>query len=131
MGPGFGGIERLGVVAHHIQVADGASDAHFVGLGEDLGGQDRVLGQTEHVFNVIRLAPIHGLSPTIMAIAADGDPCAWPVPADAPHQPAQMGANLPAVGRLAGTQDGEDAMAGVGIVDMDRHEAAFVMMGVE
>ena len=66
-----------------------------------------------------------------MAIAADGDPCARPVPADAPHQPAQMRADLLAVGRLAGTQDGEDAMAGVGVVDMDRHEAALVMVGVE
>jgi hypothetical protein len=42
-----------------------------------------------------------------------------------------MAADLLAVRRLAGTQDGEDAMAGVGIVDMDRHEAAFVIMGVE
>ena len=66
-----------------------------------------------------------------MAIAADGDPCAWPVPADAPHQPAQMGADLLAVGRLAGTQDGEDTMAGVRVVDMDRHEAAFVIVSVE
>lgn len=66
-----------------------------------------------------------------MAIAADGDPCAWPVPTDAPHQPAQMGADFLAVRCLAGTQDGEDAMAGVGIVDMDRHEAAFVIVSVE
>jgi hypothetical protein len=42
-----------------------------------------------------------------------------------------MGADLLAVRRLARTQDGEDALAGVRVVDMDRHEAAFVMMGVK
>ena len=42
MRPGFGGIARLDVVAHHIQVGSRTPDAHIVGLGEDLSSQNRV-----------------------------------------------------------------------------------------
>jgi hypothetical protein len=61
-----------------------------------------------------------------MAVAADGDTCVWPVQPDASHQPTQMGTHLLAIGRLPRTQDGQHAMAGVRVIDMDRQEAAFI-----
>jgi hypothetical protein len=42
-----------------------------------------------------------------------------------------MGAHLDAVRRLAGTQDNGDRSAALGVVDVDRQEAAFVVVGVE
>ena len=42
-----------------------------------------------------------------------------------------MGANLDARWRLAGPQDDRDGPALLGVVDVDRQEAAFVVMGVE
>ena len=42
-----------------------------------------------------------------------------------------MGAHLDAARRLAGTQDDGDRSAALGVVDVDRQEAAFVVVGVE
>jgi hypothetical protein len=66
-----------------------------------------------------------------VAVAANGDDGAWPVPSYPAHQTAQMSADLLAVGGLAGTQYGNDAMTRGGVVDMDRQKAALVVMGVE
>ena len=41
------------------------------------------------------------------------------------------GRDLVAVRRLTRTQDGQHAVPGVGVIDMDRHEAALVMVRVE
>ena len=66
-----------------------------------------------------------------MAVAADGDPGLWPVPSDAADQAAQVTADLGARGRLAGAQQHGDRPARRRVVDMDRQEAALVVMGIE
>ena len=49
----------------------------------------------------------------------------------AADQPAQVTADLDARGRLAGAQQHGDRTACRGVVDVDRQEAALVVMGVE
>ena len=66
-----------------------------------------------------------------MAVAADGDPGLRPVPADAADETAQMAAHLDARGRLAGAQQHGDRPARRRVVDVDRQEAALVVMGIE
>jgi len=93
------GIAGYGIVAHHVQVAGRAPGAHRVGLGEHPIGLDRVGGQTEDVADAVLLAPVHGLSPSMVAVAADrvakrtdvpegvsriGNAGVRPVPPDAP-----------------------------------------------
>ena len=46
-------------------------------------------------------------------------------------QAAQMGAHLDAARRLAGTQHDRHGPALLGVIDVDRQEAALVIMGVE
>src|SRR5208283_1066962 len=130
MGPGFGGVAGLGGVAHGVEDADRAPGAYLVGLGEDQGVQRFVPGQAEDVTDGIFLAPVHGLAPAIVAVTANSDDGVWPVPPDAPHQAAQMGADLLTAGGFAGTQDGDDAMTRGGVVDVDRREATLVVMRV-
>ena len=66
-----------------------------------------------------------------MAVAAHQDAGVRPTGADAPHEPAQMAADLLARRRLAGAQDHGDRAAGGGVVDVDRQEAALVVVAVE
>ena len=47
------------------------------------------------------------------------------------HEPAQMGAHLDTRRGLAGAQHDRDGTRALGVVDMDRQEAALVIMGVE
>src|ERR1700733_9675849 len=72
MRPGFRGIAGCDIVAHHIEVAERAPDAYRIGLGEDLSCQHRVGRQAEDVANAVPLTPVHGLSPAIVAVAANG-----------------------------------------------------------
>ena len=65
-----------------------------------------------------------------MAVAADGDVGVGPVPADASDQAAEKLANLHTRRRLAGTQDHRNRSTRRRIVDMDRQEAALIIMGV-
>jgi hypothetical protein len=48
-----------------------------------------------------------------------------------PYQAAQMGTHLDAARRLARPQDHRHGSALLGVVDVDRQEAAFVIMSVE
>src|SRR5438552_2989540 len=66
-----------------------------------------------------------------MAVAADGDPDLWPVMPEATDQPAQVTADLGARGRLAGAQQHGDRPARRRVIDVDREEAALVVIGVE
>ena len=43
MRPGFGGVADFREVAQHIEIGGRPPGAHFIGLGEDLGIQDRIL----------------------------------------------------------------------------------------
>ena len=51
--------------------------------------------------------------------------------ADGPHDMAQHERHLGTVRRLAGAQDHRDRLAGGGLVDVDRQEAAAVVVGME
>src|SRR6202035_5394569 len=66
-----------------------------------------------------------------MAVAPDGNPGLRPVPADATDETAQVTADLGARGCLAGTQQHGDRPARRRVIDVDRQEAALVVMGVE
>ena len=66
-----------------------------------------------------------------MAVAANGDVGVRPVPADTPHQPAQMAADLFAGRRLAGAQEDRNTVAAVRVIHVDRQKAALVVMGIE
>ena len=65
-----------------------------------------------------------------MAIAADGDAGIRPVPADAADEAAQPSADFLTRWRLAGAQDHGDRPASGGVVDMDRQEAALIVVSV-
>ena len=66
-----------------------------------------------------------------MAVAGEGDPGLWPVMPEATDQAAQVTADLGARGRLAGAQQHGDRPARRRVLDVDRQEAALVVMGVE
>ena len=61
-------------------------------------------------------------------VAADGDVGAGPVPADAPDQATEQLANLHARWRLAGTQNHRNRSTRRRIIDMDRQEAALIII---
>jgi hypothetical protein len=130
--PGIGAIERLGVVAQHAQRRGARpTGVHSLGFGFHQGVQSLVPGQAEDVLDGVLLAPLHRLPAAIVAVAADGDHRVRPVPPDPSHQTAQMAAHFPAVRRLARPQNGQHAVAAGRIIDVQRHEAAFVVIGVE
>ena len=66
-----------------------------------------------------------------MAIAAERDAGLGPVLANAPDEAAQMRAHLDAGRRLAGSQNDRDGTAAFGVVDMNRQEAALVVVRIE
>ena len=66
-----------------------------------------------------------------MPVAPKQDARLRPALADMPRQPAQMSANLDAGRRLARTQHDGDGSIPVGVVDMDRQEATFVVVRIE
>ena len=66
-----------------------------------------------------------------MAVAADGQARVRPVGADAAHQAPDMTADLGAGRGLAGPQQDGHRACGCRVIDVDGHEAAFVVMRVE
>jgi hypothetical protein len=66
-----------------------------------------------------------------VAVAAQQDARIRPALADVAHEPAQMRANLNAGRRLAGSQDHRDRARFLRVVDMDRQEAALVIMCIK
>ena len=84
-----------------------------------------------NVVDAVRLAPVHDLRPAIVAVAADGDAGRRPMAADRPDETAHVTAHLDAGGRLARPQDHGHRTAGRRIVDVDRQEAALVVVGIE
>ena len=77
------------------------------------------------------LAPIHHRAAPIMAIASDGDLSCRPVAADAADEPAQMAAHFLVGRRFAWPQNDCDGASGSGVVNMDRKEAALIIMRIE
>src|SRR4029077_5357392 len=66
----------------------------------------------------------------VMAVAADGDAGVGPVPADAPDQATEKLSGLPTRRGLARTQDDRNRSTRRLIIDMDRQEAALIIVGV-
>jgi hypothetical protein len=66
-----------------------------------------------------------------MAIASERDARVRPTLPNTPHETAHMCTHLNAARRLAGSQHHRDGATAFGVVDMDRKEAAFVIMGIE
>ena len=90
-----------------------------------------VSGEPEDVIDAIRFAPSHGLGAGIMAVAAPADARLRPdLPDVAGHVP-DDGTNLGPARRLAFTQDDGNRLAGTAFVDVDRQEAALVVIGIE
>ena len=120
----------FGVAAHDGLVRQSALGAHRVRRLVDSSQRLRT-GQPEDVIDVVGLAPFHRLGPGIVAVAPEGDARPGPTLADMAHEPAQMGAHLDTRRGLAGAQHDRDGTRALGVVDMDRQEAALVIMGVE
>lgn len=83
----------------------GAAGAHRVGGGLDLRRERSGAGEAEDVVDPVRLAPIHGLGPSIVAVAAQQDPGLGPALADVVDEAAHVSAHLATRGRLAGAKD--------------------------
>jgi hypothetical protein len=90
-----------------------------------------VAGQAKDEVDAVLVAPFHDLRAAIMPVAPDGEPSVWPVPPDAADQAAQMTADLDTSWRLAGAQKHGYRPARRRVVNVDRLEAALVVMGVE
>jgi len=97
----------------------------------DLLGQRLRAGQSENVIDAVSFTPRHRLGARIMAVAPKGEARPGPALSNAPDDSAQMGANFHARWRLAGPQDDSHRTAVFGVVNMDRQEAALIVMGVE
>ena len=70
------------------------------------------------------IAPRHRLRPSIVPVATERNSRLVPSRPDMPYQAAQMGTHLDAARRLAGPQDDRHGPALLGVIDMDRQEAA-------
>ena len=117
---------RLG--AEHDRLApEAAAPERRAGEVEGLA----VAGQAEHVADPVALAPGHRLGPAVVAVAADQDVDLGPAGADAADHVAQHERHLGPVRGLAGAQDHRHRLARDHLVEVDRQEAAAVVVGVE
>ena len=129
--PGLGGVGELAVAADLRGPALDPPQRRLLGEVRDAPEQHRVAGQAEDVADAVALAPAHGLGPAVVAVAAHQDVDRRPAGADAADHVAQHQRHLGAVRRLAGAQDDRHRLAGGRLVDVDRQEAAAVVVGVE
>ena len=111
----------------------GLGAAHLEVVGDVVceAVQHAIARQAEDVVDAVVLAPRHGLGPAVVAVSPEGEPGARPVPADAAHQVLEEGADLGARRRLARAQENRHRLAALHVVDVDRQEAASVVVGVE
>src|SRR6202166_1418306 len=129
--PGLCLVARLGIAAQNRQVLDGAARADVVSDLVDFSGERLGTGQTEDVVDAVVLAPRHRLRPSIVPVATERNSRLVPPRPDMPYQAAQMGTHLDAARGLAGPQHDRHWPALLRVVDVDRQEAAFVIMSVE
>src|ERR1035437_9038632 len=129
--PGLCLVAGLGIAAQNRQVLDGASRADVVSDLVDFSGERLGTGQTEDVVDAIVLAPRHGLRPSIVPVATERNSRLVPPRADVPYQAAKKGTDLDAARRLTGPQYDRHGPALLRVIDVDRQEAAFVIMSVE
>src|ERR1700745_4170726 len=129
--PGLCLVARLGIAAQNRQVLDGASRADVVSELVDFFGERLGTGQTEDVVDAVVLTPRHRLRPSIVPVATERNSRLVPSRADVPYQASKMGTHLDAARRLAGPQDDRHGPARLRVIDVDRQEAAFVIVSVE
>src|SRR5215211_7102426 len=123
--------KRIGYI---FGLAGNAVLLHRVGgLAEDADPvqQHRMAGEAEDVADTLAFAPRHRLRPGVMAVAAHHDVDRRPAGADMADDMAQDQGHLGAVWRLAGAQDDRHRLAGARLINVDRLEAAAVVVGVE
>src|SRR3954447_12984809 len=63
-------------------------------------------GEAKEIDHAVRLAPVHGLGPSVVAVAAQHDTGRWPALPDMPDKAADMAAHLLAGGRLIASASG-------------------------
>src|SRR5882724_11201519 len=119
------------ITAQNRQVLDGASRADVVSGLVDFSGERLGTGQTEDVVDAVVLTPRHRLRPSVVPVATERNSRLVPPRPDMPYQAAQMGTHLDAAWRLARPQDDRHGSALLRVVDVDRQEAAFVIMSVK
>src|ERR1700694_6014245 len=129
--PGVCLVAGLVIAAQNSQVLDGASRADVVSGLVGFSGERLGTGQTEDVVDAVVLAPRHRLRPGIVPVATERNSRLVPPRPDVPYQAAQMGAHLDAARGLAGPQHNRHGLALLRVVDVDRQEAAFVILRVE
>ena len=129
--PRAGGVIEAGEAAHPVGAGLGAAHLEIVGDIVCETVQGAIARQAEDVVDAVLLAPCHGLGPAVVAVPPEGEPGARPVPADAPHQMLEEGADLGARRRLAGAQENRHRLAALHMVDVHRQEAPRVVKGVE
>src|SRR5471030_2638883 len=129
--PGLCLVARLGIAAQNSQVFDGASRADVVSDLVDFSGEWLGTGQTEDVVDAVVLAPRHRLRPSIVPVATERNSRLVPPRPNVTYQAAQMGTDLDAARGLAGPQHDRHGPALLRVIDVDRQEAAFVIMSVE
>src|ERR1700680_248852 len=110
-----------------------ADPSHDGILGEiaDPVQQHCVAGEAKDVAGALALAPRHRLGPAVVAVAAHQNLDRRPAGADAADHVTQHQGYLGPVRRLARTQDDRHRLAGGGFIDVDRLEAAAVIIGGE
>jgi hypothetical protein len=114
-----------------LVLALGAARAEIVGDDADLAMQHVVPGEPKDGIDAVRLAPVHRLGAGIVGVAAPTQARLRPMAVDVAGDILDDGANLSPARRLAGAQDDGDRLAGTGLVDVDRQEAALVVMRIE
>ena len=129
--PGLGGVTGLGEATHGGRAGLGTLDADGIDDVLDLGGQGGRAGDAEQIVEAVFFTKVHEFGWAIVTVAPDGQMGVRPVTADAQIEAAQIAGRLLARRRLARTQDHRHRAAGGGVIDVDRQEAALVMVGVE
>src|SRR5438552_1295550 len=87
--PGFRLVAGLSKAAQARLLVERAAGANVVGRLIDQPVEHGVAGQTEDEVDPVLVAPLHHFGAAIMAVAANGDPGLWPVPANATDEAAQ------------------------------------------
>ena len=129
--PALGRVVEGAEAAQLIGAGLGAAHAQIIGRATDARADDVVAGEPEDVVDAVVLAPVHGFASGIVAVATHEHTDPGPVTADALDHMLEDGADLAPIGRLARAQDHGDRLAAGRLVDVDRQEAALVVVGVE
>src|SRR5574339_1015312 len=103
---------------------------HGLGIVHHARIEAAVALEAEDVVAAVVLAPCHRLDAAVVAVAAPDDAGGRPVAADAAGDVLDDAPHLPAGGRLARAQDHDHRLAALHVIDVDRHEAALLVVAV-